>query len=281
MGVGLIYFLCGKSYLNTRESMTKHVISMCLRPCVESGASFPTVSRVSELWDSLLQTLEGNTRNVTALMFSPDGQKLMSVFDAGTVCIWDATTGTLRHTPQNLKLELGYCYNVSFDGQRIATFDYMEIQVWDLIFGALIRTIKEHDMIDMTAFSPTESKLASSVRGTIRVWDITSGVLLHTYEGHARLYVSLKLSPNGQKLASWSEWENTLLIWDLGSASLLPSVKLDPQLWAPSSQSVKSDPRKNVICKDMRPKSPLRMEALMSLESSLEFFVSFSRRCSD
>ena len=192
------------------------------------------VSRVSEHWDSLLQTLEGNTRQVTALKFSPDGQKLCSGYGGLTVCIWDATTGTLLHTLQAQDLNEEYLFNFSFDGQSTAVIESMSIKVWDVMFGSLVRTIDEREEIAVTALSPTETKLASgSTSGTVRVRDTTSGVLVRIYESHAGGILSLEFSPNGQKLASWYTTNNILLIWDLSSASLMPSVILDPLRYKP------------------------------------------------
>ena len=165
----------------------------------------------------------------------------MAAFTNRSVCIWDATTGTLLHTLQDLELADLYWLKLSFDGQRIAIIRSMNIQVWDVMFGSLIQTIQERDRISITALSPTEPKIASgSISGTICVRDITSGALLRVYETHAGQVLSLEFSSNGQKLASSFQTNKIILIWDLSSASLLPSVKLDPLRYRPWVSSLSS-----------------------------------------
>lgn len=57
--------------------------------------------------NALLQTLEGHHSRVTAVCFSPDGKAMASCGGSGTVRIWDAATGAIKHTittgSQNMK----------------------------------------------------------------------------------------------------------------------------------------------------------------------------------
>ena len=45
-----------------------------------------------------LQTLEGHSHSVNALVFSPDGKTLASASDDGTVKLWDAGSGAELQT---------------------------------------------------------------------------------------------------------------------------------------------------------------------------------------
>jgi len=61
--------------------------------------------RTVQLWDAAtggaLQTLQGNTIDVTDLAFSPDGKTVASVSYGRTVRLWDAATGGALQTPDN------------------------------------------------------------------------------------------------------------------------------------------------------------------------------------
>ena len=158
--------------------------------------------------------------------FSPDEKKLMSFSMDYTVRIWDARTGTLLQRFRSQawdKMAAPFRYPV-FNGEKIALVWPDTIEVWNVTFESQIQKMWRNDIV-MVTLSPNEQKFASgSSNGSIGVWDIPSGMLLQTYEGYAGEVMSLEYSPNGQKLASKLRKRNQVLLWDLGTTSLLHTL---------------------------------------------------------
>ena len=111
---------------------------------------------------------------VTALAFSPDGERLASASLGRSVSLWDTTTGELLHTSRIPETSLGVAF--SPDGRRLASVgEDKTVHVWDAATGREVLGLHGHtDMCGCVAFSPDGRRLASaSTDGTIRIWDAT------------------------------------------------------------------------------------------------------------
>jgi WD40 repeat protein len=148
----------------------------------------------------LLQTLEGHTRSVNAVTFSPNGQRLASASWDYTVKLWDTTSGALLQTLEghnNRVTAIAFSPN----SQRLASASYdMNIKLWDAS-GALLQTLEGHGTwVNAVAFSPNGQHIASASEDkTVKLWDAASEVLLQTLKGHSGIE-TLSFSLDGTSL---------------------------------------------------------------------------------
>jgi WD40 repeat protein len=173
------------------------------------------VSPRSEDWDSPVQVLEGHNGPVYSVAFLPDGKHIASISDDRTVRVWDAITGTLRHT---LTDHDGEVYSVAFspDGKHIASGSLdCTVGVWDTTTGTLRHTLTGHNgSVNSVAFSPDGRYIASGSRDrTVRVWDAATSKLRRTLTGHNGSVNSVAFSSSGTRIISGSD-DCTVRVWD-------------------------------------------------------------------
>jgi WD40 repeat protein len=162
----------------------------------------------------LLRTLEHPT-DVKAVAFSPDGKRVVSACNDGTVKTWDVTTGQ-EIGSVHLRIRIPDRAWFSPDTRRLAwTCRDAVIKVWDTATGReqFTRQPNTHNNKSV-AFSPDGSRIAlAGFDGTVRLLDSSSGREMLTIYAHPNLVAAVAFSPDGHRLASAS-YDHTLRIWD-------------------------------------------------------------------
>jgi WD40 repeat protein len=157
-----------------------------------------------------LRTIKGPKRGVEAVAFSPDGRRLASVSQDGTVKVWDVATGQ-----EFLSLKGHDSVAFSPDGRRLASVGQDEtVKIWDAATGQEFRTLKGHRTWVMSlAFSPGGGRLASaSSDQTVKLWDVATGQESLTLKGHTGTVTSVVFSPDGRRVASAGR-DGTVRVW--------------------------------------------------------------------
>lgn len=173
-----------------------------------------------------------------AQAFSPDGKIMASGDDRGTVRLWDTHSRRLLHTLTGHKKGVSIV-TYSPDGKTLASGDGIDVSVWDVRTGGLMRTLTPPHKVIAVVFSPDGKTLASGgpkldtslfskgiigsssakhqtapkTVGEVRLWDVQTGQLLQTLKGSHSVY-DLAFAPDGKALAHTS-FDDTVRVWRL------------------------------------------------------------------
>ncbi|CAE6467361.1 unnamed protein product [Rhizoctonia solani] len=172
----------------------------------------------------LFDPLEGHTREVMSVEFSPDGTRIVSASYDKTIRVWDAQNGAPILGP--LKGHYWHVTSAGFspDGTRIVSgSDDKTICVWDAQTGQMVLgPLKGHtNNVTSVQFSPDGTRIvSSSYDKTIRIWDAKTGAaLLDPLEGHSHKVTSAKFSPDGNYIVSGSA-DAAVFVWNALSGKI-------------------------------------------------------------
>jgi len=177
---------------------------------------------VLHLGAGLKAVLSGHEGLVTSVSYSPDGRRIVSGCDRGTVRIWSAENGVeLAAMPDRF----GYVTSVAYspDGRWIVSghWDH-NVRVWDAESAAEVAVLEGHeDDVTSVSYSPDGLRIVSGAKDrTVRVWDAVSGAELTVLSGHRSYVTSVSYSPDGRRIVSGSQ-DETVRVWDAVSGAEL------------------------------------------------------------
>ena len=173
-----------------------------------------------------LKALRGHSYGVRSVAYSPDGKKIVSGSDDGTIKIRDANTGQCFQTLEGHSKSV-YSVSYSPDGKKIISGSGDKtIRIWDANTGKRLKKLKGHsDYVSSVAYSPDGKRIISgSTDKTVKIWDANTGDSLKTLRGHKYGVWSVAYSPDGTKIISGSN-DKTIKIWDANTGECLKTLK--------------------------------------------------------
>ncbi|MBI4664565.1 MAG: protein kinase [Verrucomicrobia bacterium] len=173
-----------------------------------------------------LRTLRGHRSAISSVVFSQDGQRIVTGSWDGTAKVWVAASGeelfTLKgHTNRVTSL------SVSRDGQRIVTGSSDKTaKVWEAASGEELVTLKGHSSaITSVAFSPDGQRIVTASEDqTAKVWETASGRELLTLNGNSGVVQSVAFSPDGRRIVTGHR-NFTTKVWEAASGKELVTLK--------------------------------------------------------
>ncbi len=175
---------------------------------------------------------------INSVTYSPDGTKIISGSDDGTLKVWDAQTGNQLMALDHTYLETnGFesddvnSITYSPDGSHIASLagwngfsSSTVIIIWNAQTGQKLMTLKsDHPYYNQLAYSPDGTTLFSS-RGDL--WSTQTGKKLTTFGEYNLAINHLAISPDGTKIISGSERDiNALQLWNAQTLNKLMTLE--------------------------------------------------------
>jgi WD40 repeat protein len=183
----------------------------------------------------------GHKATIKDVIFTPDGNFLISGGDDKTIRVWDWRKGK---TVRQIRGQIGsghegknFALALSPDGKWLAAAGWMDatdayepccgdIRLFDFKTGKLVKLLQGHDNIvyDL-AFSPDGKMLASgSADQSAILWDMETLSELHRFTGHQRRISQVAFSKDSQTLITAS-YDKTVRLWSVPERKLRQTMQ--------------------------------------------------------
>lgn len=208
--------------------------------------------------ESYVLKQQGHFDSINTIVYSPEGQRIITAADDGKIKVWDVNSGFCvvtftEHMGAVTACEFAKRGNVLFTASLDGS-----VRAWDLIRYRNFRTFTAPSRLSFSslAVDPSgEVVCAGSIDSfDIHIWSVQTGQLLDQLSGHEGPVSSLAFSPDAGTLVSGS-WDKTVRVWNI-FARTQTSEPL--QLMA------------DILCVAFRPDS--KQIAVTTLDGSLTFW---------
>lgn len=202
--LGLIRFAQGTAEVPRR----KNALATCVL-LVGVGISIPVWAQCI----TLDRTLNGHDMRIRAILFSCDGNTLVSGSDDHTVVLWDIASGEKRRTLATNGPVTSLA--VSPDGQTLATSSVRDgIRLWDTKSGSLKTLHQMPTNVVWEVFYTSNGMLlaAAKQKETVYLQRVGTSHRPMKLSGHRQEVLSLAFQPSGDLIATGDF--HGVVIWD-------------------------------------------------------------------
>jgi WD40 repeat protein/DNA-binding SARP family transcriptional activator len=148
-------------------------------------------------------TLRGHRGDVTTLVFSPDGRRLMSASEDKTIRIWSTSDGSLERVLRGHDKAI---INAAFsrDGQRVASTDTDgAVRIWSASGRQLAVLYGHEGQANSAEFDRSGDRLVTTGNdGAVRVWSTAAGEPLAIVRRHDGVALNARFSADGERVVS-------------------------------------------------------------------------------
>ena len=168
--------------------------------------------------ESYILKQQGHHDSINSLVYSPDGNRIITAADDGKVKVWDTNSGFcivtfVEHTAGVTACQFAKKGNVLFTASLDGS-----IRAWDLTRYRNFKTFTAPTRLSFTSLAvdpSAEVVCAGSLDSfDIHVWSVQTGQLLDQLAGHEGPVSTLAFAPNGGAVVSGS-WDHTVRIWSI------------------------------------------------------------------
>jgi len=170
---------------------------------------------------------QGHRERINSVVYSNDGQRILSASEDGTIKEWNRETGECIQTFEGHAKDVSAA-TYSTDNHRVLSSSYDKtIKEWDRVSGECIRTFAGHSLPVSSAVysSGGQRVLSASWDKTIKEWDRNTGECLRTYKDHSADIANAKYNKNETKILSYSD-DTTVKEWDRESGTCIYTYKI-------------------------------------------------------
>jgi len=188
-------------------------------------------------------TLSGHSLTINSAAFSPDGARIATCSDDGSVIIWDAFTGArilILHPGTEPGGRPGGVRSVQFSrdgGSLLVAGRDGIIRIYDVATGDVLRQIPAPSGVAAGAgavarFSPDGTLIAAGyIDGTLALFE-SAGVLRYSLKAHSSPIADITFSPDGDYMATGGGTDGVVATWEVAGGGAGPTFSPQPKGYA-------------------------------------------------